>query len=69
VEKKLDARLDPDDLYVWLNMITVLVPGVPDRAVKKAVKANRSIPLKPIKPKCPHCGKGMKLVEGAARFF
>ena len=69
LSKKLGIQLRADDVYVWLGGGTVLVPAISERLVAKAERANKAIPLKHTSPKCPHCGKGMKVVKEAARLF
>jgi hypothetical protein len=68
-QKKLGLQLQPDDVYVWMDMVTVLTPAISQREEAKARKANKSIPMKHTSPKCPHCGKGMQAVAEAARLF
>lgn len=63
--KKLGLHFRPEDHFVWMNMITVIVPAIPKSKMKPMVPHA----MKPISPKCPHCGKGMKLAKEASRLF
>jgi len=53
--KRIGVRLPDKDWYVWLDLSSVLVPAT-------KFKPGESVPMKPLSPKCPWCGKGMKLV-------
>jgi hypothetical protein len=60
LEKKNDTVLDKvEDSYVWLNLITVLNSTIPFEKQKPGV----SYPMRVNPPKCPHCGKKMKLAK------
>lgn len=52
----LGIKLQPDDVYVWFDLSVVLVPAA-------KVESGKSVPMKPLKPKCPWCGRGMNLVK------
>jgi len=54
--KQLGIQMRLEQKIIWINLSTVLVPA-------SKVWMNKSIPMKSLDPKCPWCGKKMKLYE------
>jgi hypothetical protein len=51
--KQVNIRLDEDDMRVWLQLETTLVPA-------RTLRANESVLLKSLGPKCPWCSRPMR---------
>lgn len=66
--KKLGLVLRPENTYVWMDMISVMVEDEDGEKIEFG-GGSVSVPMKFTSPKCSRCGCGMTVVEEAVAHF